>query len=381
MTTVLMTTDAVGGVWTYSLDLTRELSRRGVDVVLAIVGPRPSSHQRAQLASCGAVATHELPHALEWTDDPWPEVDEAAVTLLELDDKVRPDVVHLNGYSHGSLPWNAPVVVVAHSDVLSWWRAVRDEPAPARWSEYARRVRAGMASADAIVAPTRAVLDAMAVEYEPLPRPDVDPVTDPRILRVIPNGRSREWVVHRHKKPMILCAGRIWDPAKNVAALAAVAPSLDWPIYVAGGDHIGDGGTSEDSGLRSLGRLGFAELSRHLAEAAIYASPARYEPFGLAVLEAAMCGCALVLGDIASLREVWGDAATYVPPDDHVALRDALQVLIRDTSRRRELGRRARDHARRYDLTATAGAYLDLYGSLHRRQQMSTSHRTVGART
>ncbi len=31
--------------------------------------------------------------------------------------------------------------------------------------------------------------------------------------------------------------------------------------------------------------------------------PARYEPFGLSVLEAALSGCALVLGDIPSLRE------------------------------------------------------------------------------
>ena len=55
--------------------------------------------------------------------------------------------------------------------------------------------------------------------------------------------------------------------------------------------------------------------------AAIYALPARYEPFRLEVLEAAAPGCALVLGDIASLRELWDGAALFVAPDDDRALR------------------------------------------------------------
>ena len=38
---VLLTTDAVGGVWTYSLDLARELGRNGIETVLAVLGPPP----------------------------------------------------------------------------------------------------------------------------------------------------------------------------------------------------------------------------------------------------------------------------------------------------------------------------------------------------
>ncbi|MEB3829625.1 glycosyltransferase [Phormidium sp. CCY1219] len=57
------------------------------------------------------------------------------------------------------------------------------------------------------------------------------------------------------------------------------------------------------------------ELSHWYARAAIYAFPARYEPFGLSVLEAALSGCALVLGDIPRLREMWGDAAVFANPD------------------------------------------------------------------
>ena len=46
---VLMTTDAVGGVFSYALNLTRELCRRGAQVVLACMGPEPKPDQRAEL--------------------------------------------------------------------------------------------------------------------------------------------------------------------------------------------------------------------------------------------------------------------------------------------------------------------------------------------
>ncbi len=45
---VLITTDAVGGVWSYSVDLAATLSARRVEVVLAVVGPPPSAGQRAE---------------------------------------------------------------------------------------------------------------------------------------------------------------------------------------------------------------------------------------------------------------------------------------------------------------------------------------------
>ena len=52
------------------------------------------------------------------------------------------ELVHLNGYAHAALPWRVPVVVVAHSCVLSWWQAVFGEAAPARYAEYRRHERA-----------------------------------------------------------------------------------------------------------------------------------------------------------------------------------------------------------------------------------------------
>jgi glycosyltransferase involved in cell wall biosynthesis len=286
--------------------------------------------------------------------EPWDDVAEAGEWLRDMEARVAPDVVHLNGYVHGALDWHAPVLVVAHSCVLSWWRAVRHEETPPVWDRYRDAVAHGIDAADLVVAPSRAMLAAVAEHYGP-----------PEASRVIPNGRDpRNWQP-APKMPYILAAGRLWDEAKNVAALDRIAAGVPWPVFVAGEQRHPDGGIGRFSGVRQIGKLTSPELARWMSAAAIYALPARYEPFGLSVLDAALSGCALVLGDIPSLREIWGDAALFVPPEDEVSLRDVLLALISDDARRAELATRALARARR-ELGADrmAARYLEAYRAL-----------------
>src|ERR1700685_1729801 len=121
---ILMTADAVGGVWQYSLDLIGHLTRRGAQVLLATMGPQPNAVQKQQLAAFDNVTLRESGYKLEWMEQPWADVEGAGEWLLDLTQHFQPDIVHLNGYAHAVLPWKAPVVVVAHSCVFSWWRAV-----------------------------------------------------------------------------------------------------------------------------------------------------------------------------------------------------------------------------------------------------------------
>jgi glycosyltransferase involved in cell wall biosynthesis len=160
---------------------------------------------------------------------------------------------------------------------------------------------------------------------------------------------------------MILSAGRLWDEAKNLAALEAVAGDLDWPVYVAGDEQGPDGTRNRPRRTRPLGRLAAETLARWLGAASVYCLPAKYEPFGLSAVEAALSGCALVLGDIPSLREVWGNAAEFVPPEDTAALHDTLNAIARDPARRLELARRAHDRALRYTPRRMVDAYLSAY--------------------
>jgi glycosyltransferase involved in cell wall biosynthesis len=357
-----MTADTVGGVFTYSLELCRGLAHHGVEVVLATMGARLSPAQRAALAALENVQVYESEYRLEWMDDPWRDVEAAGAWLMELAAVHAPDVIHLNGYAHAALPWRAPVLVVAHSCVLSWWQAVKREDAPPAWDTYRQRVAAGVARADRVVAPTRAMLDAVARLYGRRDR-----------SRVIHNGRSAPPCQTAPRSPLVFSAGRLWDEAKNLAALAACAPDLPWPVYVAGPTRppgqpapSGQPGRHDAAcrGLHLLGTLAPQAMNAWLARAAIYALPARYEPFGLSVLEAAQAGCALVLGEIDSLREAWGNTALFVPPDDPEALGHAITTLVRAPIQRALMAERARARAGCYTTRGMTRAYLEIYAEL-----------------
>jgi glycosyltransferase involved in cell wall biosynthesis len=344
---VLISTDTVGGVLTYTTELAAALEAEGDEVVVATMGPRLRREQRRSLPA----RVHESDYRLEWMEDPWDEVAAAGEWLLSLSEEERPDVVHLCSYAHGAVPFRAPKVLVAHSCVLSWWRAVHGTEAPPAWDRYREEMSAGLEGADAVVAPTRAMLDELERDH------DLRPGT----ATVIHNGSSFP-AADVEKQPLALGSGRFWDPAKNLAALDAAAEGLAWPVVVAG-DLGPDGETRHAESTGVLAPAALAELRRGTS---IYAAPAVYEPFGLGILEAARDGCALVLGDIPSLRELWSDAAIFVDPRDARGLHEVLAALIADRPLREDFAGRARQRAAAYSIQPSARAYRHRYASLAR---------------
>jgi glycosyltransferase involved in cell wall biosynthesis len=138
---------------------------------------------------------------------------------------------------------------------------------------------------------------------------------------------------------------------------------LAWPVCVAGADRSPDGhGTAIADDILPLGHLSPQALAGWFARAEIYCLPAKYEPFGLSALEAALSGCALVLGDIPSLREVWGPAATYVRTDDGLASR--LSLLTTDLGEAARRGHAAAERAARFRPARTAAGYLEVYAAV-----------------
>ena len=337
---VLMTADAVGGVWSYALELARQFATRGVETVVAVMGPAPKF-------APPAIDFHHRPCKLEWMEDPWQDVDQAGAWLQQIEQEIQPDVIHLNGYAHGAFPFRAPKVVVAHSCVLSWWQAVHGCAAPSCWDEYRGRVTRGLNGADLVIAPTRAMRNELARHY------------GTSAARVIPNGLSPGRFRPAAKENLVLTAGRLWDQAKNIALLDRIAPSLAWSVFAAGG-----GGSFAN--LKNLGELAPDAMAEWYSRAAIYALPARYEPFGLTPLEAAFSGCALVLGDIASLRENWRGAALFAPPDGDADFRDRLTELVRSATLRGAMQKAARARASAFRATTMADAYLAAYDDARR---------------
>jgi glycogen(starch) synthase len=355
MRKVLMTADTLGGVWTYSIDLIREFSARGVHVLLATLGRPLSEAQRQEVSVIPRLEVHESHYRLEWMEDPWEDVEDSGEWLLALEEEFQPDIIHLNQYAHAALPWKHPVLVVAHSDVFSWFRAVRGrEPGP-EWSRYFHEVRSGLQAADRVVAPSRSAAADVLREYGRLPP-----------LTVIPNGRRLDDFHPRPKDPIILSVGRLWDEAKNIGALCSIAQTLDGRVQVAGSFETPDGWAAKLEGVQHLGELPATELALRLGHAAIYALPAKYEPFGLSVLEAASAGCALVLGDIPSLRENWDGVARFVDPSEPEDLKLQLARLLREEHDRQSLALAARERSKQFSIRRTSDSYLSLYSDLRR---------------
>ncbi len=350
---VLITTDTVGGVWTFTRELSAELARHGVEVILASLGRYPSPAQTEEANRIPGLRLIPSNFKLEWMEDPWADVERSGQWLLELEAQHAPDLIHLNTLAHGALSWRAPAVLTAHSCVASWWKAVKREELPSSWNQYRRLVSQSVHSADFFAAPSRAMLDSLQVDY-------ALPVKSPR-CSVIYNGRSPRPFYSFEKEGLILSAGRIWDAAKNVAALADAARELRWPVAIAGEAMSPDGNSVQFPECRMLGVLSQADLNRYYARASVYALPARYEPFGFTALEAALSGCALVLGDIPSMREIWREAAIFVPPDDLRTLTAVLEKLMSNPALRRDFASMAQQRAREYSAERMATSYLNLY--------------------
>ncbi|CDX45096.1 Glycosyl transferase group 1 [Mesorhizobium plurifarium] len=345
---ILMTTDAVGGVWRYSLDLARELVAGGDTVMLAGLGPRPSAEQVREAQSFASLAWLETPPDWMTRDesalDRFPEEMQAIATAFAA------DLVHLNAPAQAArIDLPCPLVVVSHSCVVTWLHAVRGQVVAGDWAWQKGRNRAGFDRAGVVVAPSRSHAAMLEACYGAIPR-----------LSVIHNG-ALPGPPESRRESFAFAAARWWDEGKNAKVLDAAAAITEWPIYAAGPLDSGDGQRTCLDHCVTLGPVGHAEARRLMARASIFVSPSIYEPFGLAALEAALSGAPLVLADIATYREIWDGAAMFFDMHDPRALAQCISRLARDADLRRQFGRRAARRARKLSLQAQAAAMREIY--------------------
>ena len=346
---VLLTADAVGGVWQYVIELAGGFAARGIEPIIATLGPDPSPRQRTTASQMATLIETGLP--LDWIAESPRALHEAAGRLAGIAADASVDLVHLHAAAFAAREeWPAPVVSVAHSCVATWWRAVRGDALPEDFAWRAQMTADGLRRSAAVIAPS-AAFAAMLRETYGIRRP----------IAVVRNGRRGPDPTTGLRELAVLTAGRLWDEAKNVAALDRAAALLRVPVYAAGPRRGPNAAEIRFARLRLLGNLDEAALRARFAGTAVFASPARYEPFGLGVLEAAQGGMALVLGDIPTFRELWNGAALFVDPSDHDALARTLGHLLDEPEEIARLGGLARERARSYPAEAmvegTAGVH------------------------
>lgn len=351
----MLTTDAVGGVWTYSLDLARALVQLNDTVVLlAVLGPAPSVVQLTEATAIPGlqVITTGLP--LDWSAEDPEQVRAAAEILAELSGKTDAELAQLHSPALAVANYPVPVISVVHSCVATWWDAVRGGHLPGDLAWRAELVREGLGQSDRLVAPTLAFARTLQDTYRLK-----------RLPTAVHNGRSPlSLTATTAPADYAFTAGRLWDAGKNVAAFDRAAGLSSVPFRAAGPIAGPNGTRIHLSSAEALGTLPSDRLTQSLSERPIFVSPSLYEPFGLAVLEAAQAGCALVLADRPGFQELWGDAALFVDPHDEHAIAAAVDGLIATPARRSALGEKARAKAACFTPERTARAMLDLYAQV-----------------
>ncbi len=359
---VLVTADTLGGVWTYTRELVTGLVRRGARVTLVSLGEIPAPAQTEWMEGLRGLDYRPTAFRLEWMQEAEGDVEASSEFLQSIIREARPDILHLSQYCYGGIAPEIPRIVVAHSDVVSWWVSVHGEqPRDTKWLRWYRdTVTRGLSHATAVVAPSRWMLDSVSVYY-----------TQPAQGTVIYNGRNPGlFNPHGTKDDMLLSVGRIWDSAKQVNLLCLSDHKL--AVCVAGSEAHPEemlrGARPAFPARRNLhfrGPQSEVQLSRLYSRAAMYAATSRYEPFGLAPLEAALSRCALIANDIPSFHEIWGESACYFRYNDAGDLARVIERLRADRELRLTYANLSYHRARqRYTADRMVDDYMNLYESL-----------------
>jgi glycosyltransferase involved in cell wall biosynthesis len=145
--------------------------------------------------------------------------------------------------------------------------------------------------------------------------------------------------------------GRLLDDkgVRTLMAAQALLARRDRPIrlLIAGEPDPANPTSIPPSEIEGWRRRPGVEVLGHVADirtiwsaAHIAVLPSRREGLPKSLLEAAACGRPIVATDVPGCREIAraGDNALLVPPDDPVALADALDALAADPERRRRFG-------------------------------------------
>jgi glycogen(starch) synthase len=359
---VLITADTVGGIWTYARELVTGLVRRGVEVVLVSFGHIPEPRQLVWTEGLRNLDFRPTAFRLEWMQDSADDIAASSEYLLGVIRETSPDILHLNQFCYGALNVDIPKIVVAHSDVVSWWVAVHGEQPPqSAWLDWYREiVQCGLDHATTVIAPSRWMLSQIEAYYGPRQQRDV-----------IYNGRSSQYFnPHADKDDIVLTVGRLWDSAKQVSLLTQY--DCGWPVVIAGETQHPDeayrGDTTRvvcEGTLELKGKQNPQQLRSLFSRAGVYAATSRYEPFGLALVEAALSRCAIVANDIPSFREIWGETACYFKANDAASLRENMLELRANKVARRQYAELAYQRAkRRYTADRMVDEYLDTYATL-----------------
>jgi glycosyltransferase involved in cell wall biosynthesis len=182
-------------------------------------------------------------------------------------------------------------------------------------------------------------------------------------VRLAPPGVGDEFGLQGERaalgRPYLLTVATL-EPRKNLETLLRAHSLLDRDLLLAVSGPPGWGSQVEleRDAVAQLGYVSDDELARLYRGAEAFVFPARFEGFGIPVVEAMASGVPTVVSSHPSLDDASGGAAVRVDPDSPEAIAEGIEQAL---SRRDELVARGLEHARRFTWEATGQAFLDGY--------------------
>jgi glycosyltransferase involved in cell wall biosynthesis len=366
---IVITLAEPGGAQTSVAQLLPRLTHE-FDVTVAACGPGPL----VEAARAAGIPFVHLEH-MRRDLDPWQDA-LAVLELVRLCRRVRPDVVHLHSSKAGAIGRVAAFLAGAPVRVYTvhgWPFAAYDGVSGRlyRWVECL--LRPLTTSVVCVAESTRDLgVAAGACRHE-----------QAVVIHNAVDVSSFPAAEGRREPPRIISVGRLAFP-KDFPTLVAALAGIEMDYQAA---FVGEGprrpeiaGDLEDKGL--AGRVELLgsrdDVSDLLASADIFVLSSRSEGFPVSVLEAMAAGLPVVASDVGGVSEavVHGETGLLVPAHEPVALRGALELLLRDAPLRRRLGEAGFERARRhFDLAPFTDAHLELY-----RRELARHGATVAKR-
>jgi alpha-1,3-rhamnosyl/mannosyltransferase len=166
---------------------------------------------------------------------------------------------------------------------------------------------------------------------------------------------------NRRRLPDLIAAFARATSSLPDARLVIVGADRTWPAQDLGAAAAACGASAK---VQLLNYVGESELRDLYAQASVFAFLSEYEGFGLTPLEALTAGVPIVVLDTPVAREVYGEAAEYVPRGDIEATAAALSRFLRSPAAGLEQLARAPGVLARYSWERAAEETLEHIESL-----------------
>jgi glycosyltransferase involved in cell wall biosynthesis len=203
---------------------------------------------------------------------------------------------------------------------------------------------------------------------------------DPSRITVVHSGPGRTTNVPAHDAPrerMVLYVGNI-GANKNLPLLirAFHLTETDARLVIAG--RPGDGFRAVRTAIEEGPRHDQIELRTNVSDddvehlyqtAAALVLPSSYEGFGFTPLEAMARGCPVIESDIPALREISGDGALLVSPNDENGWAHAIRRVLDEPALQAELRARGAQTVSRFSWERTARDVLAILRAVSHRSR------------